>query len=176
ALVAARNPAERPDFVSAQQAARAEQRRIEVTGERTETTSTFVNPNGSVTVDAYAGVRRVRRGDGWADVDSTLVLAGGKVTPRVAKAGIVLSAGATAPGDVATLVDDGREAALGWPTALPAPVLTDNTATYKNVAAGTDLLVKVFPTGYDVRIVAYTPAAARAVPRLPMRLKGLTAE
>src|SRR5262249_34435348 len=37
-------------------------------------------------------------------------------------------------------------------------------------------LVKVFPTGYDVQIVAYTPAAARAALRLPMRLTGVTAE
>ncbi|KQM05833.1 hypothetical protein FF86_10121, partial [Frankia sp. CpI1-P] len=168
-------PAQRPDLVSAQLAARAEKRRIEVTDARTESTSTFVNPDGTVTVDSYSGVRRVRRGDGWVDVDATLVLADGKVTPKVAKAGIVLSAGGKAGGDVATLVDGGRELAFAWPGALPAPTLAGSTATYADVAPGTDLVVKVVPTGYDVRIVAHTAAAAQAALRLPLRLKGLTA-
>ncbi|CUU54840.1 RHS repeat-associated core domain-containing protein [Parafrankia irregularis] len=172
---AAAGPAERPDFVSAQLTARAEKRRIEVTGERTETTSTFVNPDGTVTVDSYSGIRRVRRGEDWVDVDSTLVLADGKVTPKVTKAGVELSAGGSKAGDVATLVDGDREIAFGWPGALPAPELKDNTATYKGVAKDTDLVVKVFPTGYDVQIVAHTPAAAQAALSLPMRLKGVTA-
>src|SRR5262249_5039577 len=122
------------------------------------------------------GVRRVRRGDGWADVDPTLVRSDGKVTPKVAKAGIVLSAGGTAGGDVATLIDADRQVAVGWPSALPAPGLKGNTATYHHVAPATALLVKVVPTGYDVQVVAHTPAAARAALRLPMRLKGVTAE
>ncbi|OHV30380.1 hypothetical protein CC117_27555 [Parafrankia colletiae] len=92
-------PAEPPDFVSAQLTARAEKRSIEVTGERTETTSTFVNPDGTVTVDSYAGIRRVRRGETWENVDSTLVQADGKVVPKVAKAGIVMSPrSSTVPG------------------------------------------------------------------------------
>src|SRR5262249_49394676 len=76
----------------------------------------------------------------------------------------------------ATLLDAGREVAVGWPSALPAPVLRDNTATYHNVAADTDLLVKVVPSGYDVQVVAHTPAAARAALRLPLRVQGVTAE
>ncbi|WP_243407460.1 DNRLRE domain-containing protein [Frankia canadensis] len=171
---AASGPAERPDLVSAQLAARAEKRRVEVTDARSESTSTFVNPDGTITVDSYSGIRRVRRGDGWADVDPTLVLADGKVTPKVAKAGIVLSAGGKAAGDVATLTDAGRDVAFGWPTALPAPELKGDTATYHDVSADTDLVVKVVATGYDVRIVARTPAAAQVALRLPMRLKGLT--
>ncbi|WP_261558306.1 DNRLRE domain-containing protein, partial [Frankia tisae] len=169
-------PAERPDLVSAQLAAHAEKRRIEVTDARTESTSTFVNPDGTITVDSYSGIRRVRRGDGWADVDATLVLADGKVTPKVAKAGITLSAGGKAGGEVATLVDGGRELSFGWPAALPEPTLAGDTATYHDAAPDTDLVVKVVATGYDVRIVARTPAAAQAALRLPMRLKGLTAE
>ncbi|MCL9760923.1 DNRLRE domain-containing protein [Frankia sp. AiPa1] len=172
---AASGPAERPDLISAQLAARAEKRRIEVTDARTESTSTFVNPDGSISLDTYSGIRRVRRGDDWADVDSTLVLADGKVTPKVAKAGIVLSAGGKAGGDVATLADGAREVAFGWPAALPAPTLEGSTATYHDVSPGTDLVVKVVPTGYDVQIVAHTPAAAQAALNLPMRLKGLTA-
>ncbi|ONH29499.1 hypothetical protein [Pseudofrankia asymbiotica] len=77
-------PAERPDMVSAQVAAWVEKRRVEVTGLRTESTSTFVNPDGTSTLDAYSGIRRVRQGDGWADVDTTLVVDGGRVVPKVA--------------------------------------------------------------------------------------------
>ncbi|KJE21584.1 RHS repeat-associated core domain [Frankia torreyi] len=175
AIPAPTGPAERPDFVSAQVAAHAEKRRIEVTDRRTETTSTFVNPNGTITVDSFAGIHRVRRGDGWVNVDPTLVLAGGKVTPKAAKAAIVLSAGGKAGDPVATLVDGTRQVAFAWPNALPAPTLTENVATYPAVAKDTDLRVKVTPTGYDVQIVAHTPAAAQAALTLPMRLTGLTA-
>ncbi|WP_018640491.1 DNRLRE domain-containing protein [Parafrankia elaeagni] len=169
-------PAERPDFISAQLAAHAEKRRIEVTVERTETTSTFVNPDGTVTVESFSGVHRIRRGDGWVLVDPTLVLADGKVTPKAAKADIVLSAGGKAGGDIARLTDAGKEVAFAWPAALPAPELDKNIATYKTVATDTDLQVEVTPTGFDVRIVAHTPAAAQAALALPMRLKGVTAE
>ncbi len=168
-------PAERPDLVSAQLTARAQKRRIEVTGLRTESTTAYVNPDGTMTVDSYSGIRRVRAGDGWADVDTTLVVADGKVTPKVTKAGIVLSAGSQSAGDVATLIDGDRTVAFGWASALPAPVLKDNTATYKGVAADTDLVVTVTATGYDLQIVAYTPAAAQAALRVPMRLHGVTA-
>ncbi|CUU53959.1 RHS repeat-associated core domain-containing protein [Parafrankia irregularis] len=170
-------PAERPDLISAQLAARAEKRRIEITNDRTETTSTFVNPDGTITVESFSGVHRIRRGDGWVLVDTTLALVDGKVTPKAAKADVVLSAGGgKAGGDVARLADAGREVAFAWPTALPAPELKGNVATYKAVAKDTDLQVEVTPTGFDVQIVAHTPAAAQAALNLPMRLKGVTAE
>ncbi|WP_347177001.1 RHS repeat-associated core domain-containing protein [Parafrankia sp. EAN1pec] len=169
-------PAERPDLITAQLTARAEQRRIEVTSLTTESTRTLVNPNGSITVESTSGIARVHRDGRWLPVDTTLVLTDGKITPKVAKAAIALSAGGKDAGDIATLRDGDREIAFGWPTALPTPELKDNVATYKAVAQDTDLRVKVTPTGYDVQIVAHTPAAAQAALSLPMRLKGVTAE
>ncbi|WP_277872761.1 DNRLRE domain-containing protein [Frankia sp. CcI49] len=169
-------PAERPDFISAQLAAHAEKRRIEVTDERTETTSTFVNTDGTITVESFAGVHRIRRGDDWVLVDPTLVLVDGKVTPKAAKADIVLSAGGDAGGEIARLVDGDKEVAFAWPDALPAPELDKNIATYKAVAEDTDLQVEVTPTGFDIRIVAHTLAAAQAALELPMRLDGVTAQ
>ncbi|WP_235498284.1 RHS repeat-associated core domain-containing protein [Frankia sp. R43] len=170
-------PAERPDLVTAQLAARAEQRRIEVTSLTTESTRTLVNPNGSITVESASGVVRVQRDGRWQPVDTTLVLVDGEVTPKAAKATIALSGGGGKPGaDVATLTDGDRDVAFAWPAALPVPELKDNVALYKGVAKDTDLRVKVTPTGYDVQIVAHTPAAAQAALRLPMRLKGVTAE
>ncbi|WP_268258217.1 DNRLRE domain-containing protein [Parafrankia elaeagni] len=101
----------------------------------------------------------------------------GKVLPKAIKATIALSAGGGKPGaDVATLTDGDRDVAFTWPTALPAPDLKNNVALYKGVAKDTDLRVKVTPTGYDVQIVAHTPAAAQAALNLPLRLKGVTAE
>ncbi|MEX5634666.1 DNRLRE domain-containing protein [Parafrankia sp. FMc2] len=170
-------PAERPDLVTAQLAARAEQRRIEVTSLTTESTRTLVNPNGSITVESASGVVRVQRDGGWQPVDTTLAVVDSKVVPKATKAAIALSAGGSKPGaDVAVLTDGDREVAFAWPTALPAPELTDNVALYKGVAKDTDLRVKVTPTGYDLQIVAHTPAAAQAALSLPLRLKGVTAE
>ncbi|MGF7237033.1 MAG: DNRLRE domain-containing protein, partial [Frankia sp.] len=80
-----------------------------------------------------------------------------------------------AGGNVASLADGDQQLAFGWPGPLPVPTLEKNTATYANVATGTDLLVTVTPTGYDVHLILHTPAAAAAALRLPMQVKDLTA-
>src|SRR6185369_8013152 len=83
--------------------------------------------------------------------------------------------GSSSAGDLASLADAGKTVGFTWPDALPAPKLTGNVATYTGVAAGTDLVVEGLPTGFDVRIVAHTAAAAKAAVHLPLRLSGMTA-
>ena len=61
-----------PDVVSAQVAARAQGVRVEVEDLRDEFSSTWVNPDGSLTTDAHGGQIRFRDVAGeWADVDLT---------------------------------------------------------------------------------------------------------
>src|SRR5690348_14623870 len=65
----------RPDRLSAMSTARAEGHRVEDVSERTPSSSTFANPNGSWTTETAAGASRAPSGSGWAPVDSRVVRA-----------------------------------------------------------------------------------------------------
>jgi hypothetical protein len=61
---------ERPDRPSAMLTARVQGSRVEILSERTETSSTYANPDGTLTTDQYAGPVRFRDGAGnWRDID-----------------------------------------------------------------------------------------------------------
>lgn len=85
----------RPDVVSASISARSQGARVEVEGARTETTSTFVNPDGTFTTEAFGGPVRTRGVDGaWHELDFDLAFGpDGSVSPGVHPAGLRLSGG-----------------------------------------------------------------------------------
>lgn len=65
----------------------------------------------------------------------------------------------------------GRELALTWPDALPAPVLSGATATYRDVLPGVDLRMEAQETGYT-QLLVVNSAEAAANPKLSeLRLK-----
>ncbi|MEV7028194.1 hypothetical protein, partial [Kitasatospora sp. NPDC093558] len=85
---------EAPDTASALLAARLNGHRIEVTGARTATTTLWANPEGTLTQDTATGPVRVKVGDAWVPVDTTLVeTSDGKVAPKVHPEGLVFSGG-----------------------------------------------------------------------------------
>ncbi|MGL5829184.1 MAG: DNRLRE domain-containing protein, partial [Angustibacter sp.] len=94
----------RPDAVSAAVTARAQGSRVEVTSERTGTSTTWANPDGSSTTEQHAGPIRVRDAAGaWRDVDLGLVQdADGSVAPPVHPVDLKLS-GPTTTADVSTV-------------------------------------------------------------------------
>jgi hypothetical protein len=164
---------QRPDQVSAQLLARRSGHRVEVTGLRSETTSTWANPDGTLTSDIASAPVRVRTASGWRDIDSTLVADAGGVHPRVARAGVRFSPGGV--GDAAKLTVGSRSVGFGWTGSLPAPTLSGAVATYRGVAAGADLELQALPGGYAERLVLRTRPATAPVFRFPLRLAGLTA-
>ncbi|MFJ1753080.1 ricin-type beta-trefoil lectin domain protein [Kitasatospora sp. NPDC088134] len=85
---------EAPDEASALMAARLNKRRIEVTGARTETSTLWANPDGTLSQEMAAGPIRMRVGEAWVPIDTTLVETGdGKVAPKVHPEGLVFSGG-----------------------------------------------------------------------------------
>ncbi|MCW2599501.1 MAG: repeat protein [Frankiales bacterium] len=173
---------ERADVQSAQVAARELGHKIVVSSETTEDSQTLVNPDGSLSRVQVAGPVRVRRGDGWVDVDTTLRSGPTGITPVAAVGGLVLSAGggtASAPPVVASLTDPVGGSALvavKWPGRLPAPDVTGDTALYRDVVAGVDLSVTALRDGYKDSIVVRDPVVASRTPvwRLPLKTVGLT--
>ena len=187
----------RPDLLSAAVSARAQGSRVEVESARSVTSSTWANPDGTLTTQQHAGPIRFRDVDGsWRDVDLTLAeQADGSVAPKghpgnLRLMGTTKSASLAAPSatenDVVS-TDEGKGGARGvllaWKGKLGKPTLAGNRATYADVQPGVDLVVDVLRTGYEQSMVIKTPAALAGLSRggadvswsLPAKTRGLTA-
>ena len=174
---AATCPDQRVDRVSAAVTARLCAKRIEVTGETTETTQMWANPDGSLSERVYTGPVRVRQGDRWTPVDLTLrKAADGSVAPVAHPRNLRLS-GAAGVGthDLATVEAAGEALSIRWAGALPEPVLTGSRATYLEVLPAVDLVVEATPSGFEQSMVVKDRAAAARVAtvRLPLKSKSL---
>ncbi|GIH62415.1 hypothetical protein Msi02_32320 [Microbispora siamensis] len=154
-----RRPAQRSDEAAASAAARSSRHRVEVTGSRTGTETVYANPDGSFTVEQRSRPVRVRRGDDWVPVDPSLRRASdGSVTPGATTTGLRFSGGGTAP--LATMSGGTWSMSLAWPAALPTPSLSGETATYRDVLPGVDLLVTASNDGFSERLVVTSRSAA----------------
>ncbi|MEO3816632.1 LamG-like jellyroll fold domain-containing protein [Plantactinospora sp. B24E8] len=159
------------DEAAARAAAVSSGRPVEVTAMSDERQRVVANPDGSFTLTQTVVPTRVRRGDGWVPVDTTLRFsADGQVAPVATPLEMTFSGGGTAP--MARLRRDGTELALSWPTPLPRPVLSGDTATYPEVLPGVDLTVRALVEGFSELLVVRSAQAA-ANPALA-RLRLLT--
>lgn len=173
---------ERPDRVSASLTARVQGSRVEILSERTESSSTFANPDGSSTVEQSTGPVRFRdAAGGWRDVDVSLQQApDGSVVARAHPGGLRLSGPGGAAGqvrDLASVSGGGPDVALRWRGELPRPVVEGTRATYVDVLPTVDLVVEATRTGFEqFLIVKSRPRSAAAVSvSLPLALRGMSA-
>jgi hypothetical protein len=167
------------DVVSAGVSARAQGVRVEVEELRDEFSSTWVNPDGSLTTQAHAGVQRFKDANGaWRNVDLNMVersdgTVGAKAHPLgVSLAGKTKGAGGGAKGTAGTdlvVMDEkpgkdnaARQVVLGWPGSLPAPVLDRTRATYTDVSPGLDVVVESRRSGFEQLTVIRDQAALDA--------------
>ncbi|WP_202919271.1 DNRLRE domain-containing protein [Saccharothrix deserti] len=169
----------RPDVTSAAVTARAQGSKVEVESLRTQTSTTWANPDGTMTTDEHAGAVRFRTAEGrWKDVDLTwrrgrdgTVAPGGhplgvKLGKQNGKAGGLL---------VAAAPDDAREVRWDAPWPLPEPTLDGTTARYADVEPGVDFVVHTRRSGFEYDFVVKHRPATAPVWRVPLRTKGLTA-
>ncbi|MFV2096141.1 LamG-like jellyroll fold domain-containing protein [Micromonospora sp. LOL_014] len=166
---------EQPDARSAESMVKICQSRVEILSERTEVSQTFLNLDGSRTLEESMVPVRVRRGSSWAPVNATLKATPQGISPKASVLPVFLSSGGSGP--MARVVDDGRELAISWPGPLPAPELAGDTAIYREVLPDTDLQVTASALGFSHVLVVRTPSAAKD-PRLSeirfgMSVKGL---
>lgn len=157
-------------------------RRVLVTAELGESREVYANADGTFTADLRVAPVRVRRGAGWVRVDTTLRWqADGSVGPVAAARGVVFSGGGDRP--LVRLAADGangggrdgggKEIVLRWPGRLPVPVLSGDTATYREVFPGVDLRMRARPQGFSKVLVVKNRAAATG-PALGRVAFGLT--
>ena len=97
-------------------------RRVEILSERTEFAQTFLNPDGSHTLEQGVEPVRVRRvTPGCRSTPSSRRPRSG-LAPRASVLPMTFSAGGES-GPLARLRDGARELSMSWPGRLPTPVL-----------------------------------------------------
>lgn len=120
---------------------------------------TFANGDGSQTLRVSIEPERVRKGGTWVPVDTRLKKTARGVEPRASVLPVTFSAGGEGP--FATLRDGERELAMSWPGRLPTPVVTGDTALYRDVLPDVDLKVTAQVLGFSELLVVRSRAAAR---------------
>ncbi len=175
------------DLASARVAARLSGKRIEALSERSETSTTWVNPNGSLTTELAAGPVRFKRGGQWTDVDLDLAArADGTVSPAAHPEGLVLggkggsrpaslkAAGKAAGRTLVTLGQGQEQVELQWKGGLPTPVLDGPKATYRDAVPGADVVVEATRSGFEQYVtIKQRPATGGYAYTMPLRAKGL---
>ncbi|MFE2013949.1 hypothetical protein [Streptomyces sp. NPDC059491] len=134
-------------------------KKVEILDRREETAEYFANPDGSTTRRTYGEPKWTRSEGRWRLVDARLVKrADGSVAPAAPSFPIAFSGGGAQP--LAMMVKEGKKLALTWPTALPAPVVEGNTATYASVLPGVDLKLIAEVDGFAQHLVVNNAEAA----------------
>lgn len=168
----------RPDVVSAAVSARAQGSRVEVESERAETSSTWANPDGTMTTEAHAAPIRFKDKAGrWQAIDLTWRKdRDGAVVPGGHPLGLRLGGNTAKTGAAFVATDPAADRQVEWvaPWALPEPVLDGTRATYPDVEPGVDLVVHTRRSGFEYDFVVKRKPAAAPVWRIPLRVKGLT--
>ncbi|MFF5253510.1 DNRLRE domain-containing protein [Streptomyces leeuwenhoekii] len=173
-------------------AAKAFGRKVEVLDQRTETTTTYANPDGTLTTTQAAGPIRMIENGRWVDVDVDLKRdSGGTVRPEAHPEHLALAgAGGTrarsieqaaqAPGsaarDLISLGSGDRRIAVQWKGGLPAPELDGSRATYRDAVPGADLVVDATRTGFEQYLTLRHRPGRGAPLVLPLKTEGLKAE
>ena len=147
-------------------AARKQGSKVEVLDDRTDSSQTFANPDGTFSYQAYAIPQWIQQSGTWKALDPTLTAtATGSYAPALSQSPLVLSGGGSGP--LATMTENGKQFSVTWPTALPAPTVSGATATYADVLpSGVDLQVTATAAGGIEETLIVENAAAAADPAL----------
>jgi RHS repeat-associated protein len=162
------------DYASARLQAGLTGQRILVVSELTEVSSTWVNPDGSLTTESYGSPVRVRDGSGeygWRDLDFTLELTSRGVEAKSGLLPLVLSAGGSS--DLVTVEgSSGVSFGVRWDGVLPAPQLQLDTARYVNVLPDVDLLVRLDAVGFEQFFEVKSKPSQETLAKLQLLVSG----
>ncbi|WP_241996612.1 RHS repeat-associated core domain-containing protein [Kribbella antiqua] len=171
--------ASRPDLVSAVVTARSQGSKVEVESMRSETSTTWANPDGTMTTEAHASPIRFKTAKGaWQSIDLTLAMAtDGTVASRGHGLGLQFGRQNSAVGGVFASATAGTGRQVEWlaPWKLSKPTLAGTKATYTDVQPGVDLRLDARRSGFEVDFVVKQRPATAPTWRIPLRTKGLTA-
>lgn len=86
-----------PDLVSAEAAARQTGSKVAITGEETATSTSWANPDGTLTTQVFDAPVRVRQNGVWTPINTSLSDTGDSVTPEATTADLDFSDGGPVP-------------------------------------------------------------------------------
>ncbi|MGW2965060.1 DNRLRE domain-containing protein [Streptomyces sp. NPDC001220] len=177
------------DIASARVAARLSGQRVEALSERTETSTTWANKDGSLTTELTAGPVRFKdpATGTWRGVDLDLVREeDGAVEPKAHPGGLRLAGASGTPAkslkaagqakatDLVTLGEGDEQITLQWKGGLPKPELDGTRAEYVDAVPGADVVVEATRTGFEQFVeIKERPGAGGYSYTLPLRAKGL---
>lgn len=171
---------EAADVFAARVIAKSSGARVLVTNLLDEFSTTYVNPDGTLTTDSYGSAIRVRddrTSSGWRDLDYDLAFrADGAVSPKSGLFSLFISGGGTASqvassGVVRVTSPEGSLVGFGWAGSLPKPVLVGPEATYSEVLPGVDLVIEATPSGFEQFFVLNVKPSAEVLASLVLPLK-----
>nr|WP_306933452.1 DNRLRE domain-containing protein [Streptomyces luteogriseus] len=179
-----------PDVPSALAEAKRSGNRVEALSERTETSTTWVNEDGSLTSELTAGPVRFDRNGSWVTVDTDLTeRRDGTVVPKAHPASLTLAGKGGTPAsslsatrtagarDLVTLGEGEQQVTLQWKGGLPQPRLDGNRATYPDAVPGADVVVEATRTGFEQYVeIKHRPSTKDYGYTLPLRAEGLRAK
>lgn len=145
---------------SAATQARKTGKAVEVADEGTETRKVVANPDGTFTMSSYMQPVRVKQGNGWIPIDTSLKPTGdGLLTPAAGAQNVTFSNGGDAP--LATITaSQGKTVSFTWPAPLPTPRVAGSTAVYSSVLPGVDLQITAHADDYSEVLIVHDATAA----------------
>jgi hypothetical protein len=144
---------------SALQKAAASGQRVEVEQKRTDDSQTFVNPDGTFTLEQSAVPVRTKQNGQWVDLDATLSQGSdGMIRPRAAAMEMAFSGGGAGP--LAVLISEGKHLQLTWPSPLPEPSVEGDGLTYSSVYPGVDLRINITTQSFSQVLIVHSLQAA----------------
>ncbi|MFF3768140.1 LamG-like jellyroll fold domain-containing protein [Streptomyces sp. NPDC001922] len=137
---------------------------------RGESSEVFATPDGKLEAREHLRPVRTRVDGKWMPIDTALAATdGGLVAPKATTVDLTFSGGGDKP--LVRMTKAGRKLALSWPTALPAPLLQGDTATYRDVLPGVDLRMGAQEDGFTQLLVVKSAEAASSKALAELRLK-----
>lgn len=162
-----RRTSPRPYLTPGQASAQAKRtgRAVPVAGATTPTSTLTADPNGSFTYTESDGPVRARVDGTWRALDADLVRnRNGGYSPAVSSEPLVISGGGSGP--LAKMTYGAYSLAVTAPMKLPVPIVSGDTATYRDVLPGVDLIVTAEASGGFSDVLEIMNAAAAANPAL----------
>ncbi|MGC4837585.1 hypothetical protein ACLQ3D_24095 [Micromonospora vinacea] len=129
-------------------------------GSRTELAEVVAQPDGRMRFEAAVEPQRTRKDGKWTDVDLDLAPGpDGGLRPAASVADVSFCAGGNGP--LVTLKRGGKTMMMSWPGgSLPAPEVSGDAVTYRNLLTEVDLVVRATRTGFAHALVVKSAAAA----------------
>ena len=158
-----------PTLALAKALAKAQGRRVEVDALMQALTTTFANPDGTLTEHEFTAPVRVRQGGRWLPIDTTLVPWAGRLRSAAVVGDVTFGEG----GDTALVrqsLPDGGVCGFDWSGPLPTPVVQGDTATYPGVVEHGDLVVTAKKLGFELSIVLHARPTSPVGVDLPVVL------